>query len=470
MHGDSIKSLVERFLENPGDEDDAFEVKRRAKVDNRQGRLEVVDRLHAMANTRGGTMLIGLGAEADGSLVIDSFEPESEVIRDIMSMARDRTTGLDSYIYAYWEKRAKRRILRIDVERVRGRVISFKNERGDWVAKRRVHSTTRVMRPDEIVERSQEGRSSSNGALLIAAIHADGPAAAVSRRLRLGPSRRVLTETDDDAQPVFGEGFGIEGFLRPALYRLSANAPLGAKKGWEKFFAQLHDHLGLSMERLTYSIKANRRVQCGVGLQDLLQDVASIEALGRALLDAPPTPPKSRFTRVLPLVTGYVPYPGGLFWFQAEYEGDGFWFHQECGLVLNDLPFDDGDLRAFFASVGSLPSFWEGRVDTQGFEIRGRIKLRRARHVVGVSSDYRFLFMEADNPFFGKAEALHEAFERAVHRSYLDDFCSIPRLMFQVSGGRIATDKEFWLNAIHVVHMDLRATTLFINASAWANR
>lgn len=462
---------MERFSANPGDEDDRFEAKRKAKLADRAGRADVVKILCAMANTRGGTLLVGIGSTAEHALVLDHFPPDSEAIAETMTMARDRTRPtLDTHLTAEWGEYGGKRLLRIDVTPSQ-EVVSFRTESGDWVAYRRVHSTTRQMTPDEIRVGNKRDRTFGQGPTLLAHAHLPGPAVDVKRKLPKGFERRVLTEANDDYQPVFGEGSGVEGFERPALYHLKANANMDEDpRSWANFLKLFAVKAQGALDDLTFSVKVGTRILCGAGVEDLLQDVANIVAVGQKMLREPPNAPDAFDQRFLPLVTGFVPYGLGFFWFQAEYQGhSGRWFRQECGFVFSDLPFNDKPLRDFFDAIGSEPSFYEAAVFTQGFTIHGHhLKLKRPQQVAGIKAGDDFLFVEADNPYYGKANDLDAELEGRVYRELIEGFCSIPRLMVQVAGGRIQSDRSFQLRHIEVFHKSLRSEILFINALAFA--
>lgn len=460
---------MERFLENPGDEDSSFEVKRKEKVNTAQGRHDVVRALAAMSNSEGGTLLIGLGTEGT-QLLIDSFPPESETLRDLWSVAHDRTKpSLETYLTGRWDRYARKRLLRIDVDPIHNGVISFKENNGDWGAFVRVQSTTRRMTPDEILQRAAKAALRDVSPLLVANGAMKGAAAVVRKLMPPAPPLRMITETADHVHPVFGEISGIRTYDRPALHHLAARVDLRTPDKWPGFFAHLRQELHLKLDDLAYSVKVGRRVLCGIGIAAMLADVRNIRAVGEGLLNGVPRPPRVSDQRFLPLLSAYVPFGDGFFWIQAEFQGHSdFWFREECGFTLSDILFDDADVRQFFRAVNATPPSYESEIHTQGLSLGDSYRLRRARHLVGSAGNPEFIFVEADNPFFEMAPNLLKHSEDPVPPELASYFCSIPRMLFQVSGGRLSTDRSFVLNRIEVFHRNLREQTLFINALAWA--
>jgi hypothetical protein len=138
-------------------------------------------------------------------------------------------------------------------------------------------------------------------------------------------------------------------------------------------------------------------------------------------------------------------------------------------MLFGDVLFETAGPRRFFKAIGDVPTTFEAETRPVGFTLHGHIRLTRSRNVPDTKDDLDFLFMEADNPFYGKAGEIAKQSESELPGEILRHFCSVPRIMYQVAGGRRPEDRTLHLSRIEVVRRSLLYETLFINAMAQAS-
>lgn len=155
-------------------------------------------------------------------------------------------------------------------------------------------------------------------------------------------------------------------------------------------------------------------------------------------------------------------------WIQAEYQGEGHWFHQELGFVLEDIPFRLQAFHQFADAAGIEPFSFRQDTHLQGFHLNLQAPLKRPIHRPHGTGRFDMLYVEGDNPFYRQPEALREAADDGVPQHYLDHFASIPRLLAQVRGGLVPADNKFTLVHVEAIHLGLREETYLMHAMVGA--
>jgi hypothetical protein len=465
-------ALVSRFFGAPGTEWEDFEVKLKEALDSSDGRQKIVKILGAMANGDAeGVLILGVGIK-DGERVLQSFPTDSEFPSLLMNMSRDRSPGLETLLQFTWAQYHGARLLRIDVKPAAK--LTFFRDGDKMIAYRRVGSQTQAMSHQGVEQRTRllsSRQSEKTGSVPSTEMDLSLRASIQpkSQRIPFLPSRdgRTLIDCKDALQPVFGHIYEVQVFDKSAVYRLESSAPVGDFATWEAFLKSAVDILELDERRFSYSVRIEHRVRSGFTVKALLDDVKNIEAVAQAMLNEPPVQELRDPNRFLPLVTGFAPCAGGFFWFEAEFVGRAHgWSHQRMGFVLADIPFDDEPFRKFFAANGGLPSFYDASNRLQIVRLFGDYELKRVRRVHGLADAYQ-PFIEADNPFFGKADEIMEQADVQPDRwsrYVVDHLCSMPRLLFQVAGGLLSSDRRFRFQNLEVTYNSQRYTTMYVGA------
>ena len=349
------KRLVEQFASEPGVESEELDCKSKEIVESSNGRKKLVKVLSAMANQKGGTVIIGVRKESDDSLLIQGFSVDSEVVQHITHSALEYTTPpVSDLLDVNFVEYSGKQLLRIDVDKAREKPIQFK-EKGDYVPWIRVGDGMDEMTSDQMLsffqtrEREEYSLFSSEIEHRVnVRLDIDSQADVPSIQ---SPSNWLITTSEGPSMFVFGEPGLSHDFGKSVLYHVEERVHASSAEEIEEIFNVLERTTGTSLlpSRLGYAIKLGDRQVIGRGHRWFVEDLEKIDNTIQMLKasheekpvsDGPPSDPR-------PIAVAYMSCSAGIFWIETQWRGEQF-SRTKCGFVFTDIPFDGSGYQSFF--------------------------------------------------------------------------------------------------------------------------
>lgn len=475
MHHRATDTLVTEFLTGPGAEDEQLEFKAKEKVETTAQRRELVKILAAMANTRGGTVIVGVGRDRrDG--IIQSFDNQSEYKRDLYQTARDNTEpALTDYLTIDFDDvRPGASVLRIDVDQVETIPIKVDVDGHEGlVAYHRVGDTTKPMTVDDGVrfaERRHERRS-TDPLVRTEHVHIANPETP-PERLPDQPANRVITTTGGDSQIVLGPGVHYDGYDQAVVFDVEATVGFDPTEGVPAVQAVLdaaEDHLNADLGReFGYSISQGARTLMGKHVDHFYRDLHHLEAVVTDMLGGHPRGVSDDITHIdslRPTIVAYTRAELGTFWLKLEWREQLQQFiRPKCGMLLGELPFDDRPLQTFFDAVDADPFNYRQHTGLQELTLKGHIPVENPIPLSLEPTTDFVAHVLAANPFYGKADQLQQQLDDPLPRHYLSDICSITHLPMFNRGPAPGGDETVVLRYLDVTYQRSPWATLFLDA------
>lgn len=471
MRRESSEKLVNEYFP---EESRCLDWKDGRALDTPSGRAKLVKHLSAMANSEGGTVVIGIREEEDGGLRLDHFPDDSEAKAQLTRVANDLTEPpLGNTLYVKFVRVHGRRVLRADVDAVAiGQEIKFvgsgeitsgfyyrpgdhteKMAPGVW--RRRSHEARLAPSPRE------QGNDERSPIRVAAPLEVASAPPRTDARLS-APPHRLRFRAADSANLVFGEGGGMETFGRRLSYQLSATWHAGGGSMYGELVRAAEKHLGLRTGRdFAYLVRQGRRVQHGRTARHFVEDASHVERVVRSLLGGHPSDVDDRLTHVenfRPVVLAYAPCDHGLF-YVGTYKGRG-----SVGVLLQDIPFDAQGLHAFFDAVGTTPHSYRQIADTHRLRLGHQFAwpnqpVLRNPVMKRLDPNWEYgICVVADNPLAGKQEAIVEQFGSSsddwMVQAFAERLASFDRIPFDAAGGGSVEGSEARVQAFYVSYID----------------
>lgn len=467
---ETTEDLVRLFAkDSPGAEDSDIEYKRLEKVtDSTNGKRDIIKIASSMANSQGGTIIIGVGRDGD-NLIFQPFPADTEIKRDLYHTARDNTSpSVDSLIDIRFDRAWGNHLLRIDVERTNEELIYFNAGSPDgFVPYKRVGDTTKIMSQKEVQCFTESRKSSLQENVLSQVIHCDlEQSHAHSFDTYNAPSGRALLPVEGDFIPVISTIHPLEGFHKSVFFSLRTSVDVHDINSLKELLNCAREDLGIGTYwNLNYGIFLDDRIFIGMSEDDLFEDLSNIRNTFRHILDSGTNPDGDH--RPIILIVGDSGY--GLFYIELYWKY-GSIFRSRVGFVMDDIPFNPISLEEFFENVGSPPAYYNQEKGTKMIEVQGNAKITNPKPVRFPTSfeGDKIEHIEADNPYFGRENELRKSAEYPISDYILKEFCSIPRLVYDLDDVFYSeAGDDFYLNYIELVYENLMFGTFFINASCW---
>lgn len=466
------EELIERFVKGPGGESDYAEFKDLAKVATPEGRRDLVKTLSAFANgPTGGTCILGVGRSERGT-VFQTFDPNSEVTRDLMNTIRSNTRPAIDYLVKFIpEEQPGGRILRIDV-RPADKLVFFRDGR-HWRPFIRAGDTTIPANSEDILRWAN--RKAPVRELSLSTCTGVKLKGRQTKRNALPlPRNRLRVAGSEQYKPVFGWFLPFMPYRKNALYRLEERYPPERLEDLAKVLQAAQKHLEVPVDGdFSYSMQVNNRIHGGLSASNLLEDAARIREITEEL-GGHPEGSENELPRVS--INAYAPFRRGIFWIQMDWRHRlGRAVHGGYGLILEDIPFDPRPLQGFFAELKSDPGVYQ---QTTGLQIitvkpaeRSRIPLRNVRPLPLQRFERTYDFTAdviADNPFFGRLTEIEPQFDEPVPKWLVEALCSVEQLPFFTQGG-VGYDlgDDYFLQHVEVMYASLAEGTYFVNGLCW---
>jgi len=475
---DRTSKLIERFVAE-GVEDDSFDIKSKEIVESSEGRKSLVKRLAAFANQDGGTVVIGVRREEDGSVRFQPFSPEEEVRQHLTHAANQYTQpSLTKYWSLDFIYHSGARLLKIDIRRTRDQLVHFFDEDG-WEPWIRDEDTTRVMTKREIsqfYENRQKREKSSpfgpSGVWISERINLDVNRTEHNTEFN-APNHRIITTIDGGKMVVCSGGLGMEPLGNSITFHLETRVPISEPEDTAELLSHAEEQTGVILgdHAFGYTIKLGDRQWLGRGAQNLIDDMENIGEVIDALQSAHESGPSREHALTgdpRPIIVAQTTFQFGLFWIEAEWRGGSF-HRGKCGFIMENIPFDDTSLHSFYEVIESQPRTYDQQRGVQLLKLHGAPQNLQNPTPSIITPDY---FEDpnhiiADNPFYNRDQDLASAVESELPEYIIDPLCSVNRLPFQVSGGYLPEDELFSLNVIGAFYKGLMQETVFINSLCW---
>jgi hypothetical protein len=255
---------------------------------------------------------------------------------------------------------------------------------------------------------------------------------------------------------VFSGNIGLDPIGKSITFHLEERVPINSPEDVKTLLAIAKEEISVNLgdTHLGYTFKLGDRQLHGRGVENLLEDLGSVDGIISRLESAHETGPASKHATTgdpRPIVVGQTICEVGVFWF-------------------DDIPFEDASLRSFFERIDRDPRAYEHRPGVQIVAIHGRGQPLSNPRPENLTPDYSDmpLHIIADNPTYHRAEDVVANVEVSIPDYILDTLCSVNQLPYKVSGGYRDDDEAFSLNMIEMVYKDLMQTTLFTDTLCWA--
>lgn len=473
----TTRELVRRFRTRPGSEGVDVEFKAKEVTQTNDGRRELVKRLSAIANSGGGTVIVGVRREGSG-IHLQGFEVTDETKRDLFHVIRDSTKpSLDRSCTIEFDKYEGVWLLRIDLRAAEGPILFHTTGKEGWVAYRRVGDTTRAMSHDELLEWKGRGRLRDDpflGPVLDIDLSA---VKGVRKRPRVSVQRRRLITTATDLDQVLLVPYLDLATHSPRGYRmLEAHPTLASVDKVRALLVAATKHLKVPTDdNFTYTIQQGSRRWFGATVENFLEDLRNITATVDAMVGGDPRtlPVKEAGLREYrPLILAGAAIGQDVFWLQMDYrQGAEAFFHESCGLLMGEALFDDAGARAFFHEIKFTPWHYRTIHGPQRVFLRTQYRLKNAILVTMVEGDVALDYVEADNPFYLQDEFLKKSIPEGLPSFLARALCSMSRLLFLVTGGGARPqDKHFDLREIELIGFPTMTDSVLLDAHCWAER
>lgn len=466
----STEDLLTEFSQNPGAENAQLEFKSKEVLNSKGQKKKVVRILAAMANRAGGTMISGVRHQ-DNGLLYQSFSPNDEARQELTHIAQEYTSPqLQRYWEIAFENCMGHTVLRIDVDRVRDRLIrvDYQGEYQVWIRDEDGMRKMTTAEIDEFYRQRASRQEASTNDLVERRVFPDFKPKPVSTpdNQELFP-RRGVVRTDDHLTAVFGSGFLYDYLEKSHTVRLRTEFP--GREGYAEIPSVLkaaEEHLDARLDRgFGYTIRISDLQLVGRSLESLNQDLGRLDTVVTRLEEA-----SSGGWNYGPVIAGVVPIDFGLLWFELQQETDSF-TRSNLRIVLQDIPFDQSPLQAFYDEIGTSPPVFDHKHGLQFVTFKGRQvePLQNPKLTPLTKSELIGpLYVTTDNPFFGWPEGVESSMENPLPDHLTRGIASIDRIPFQVGGGyRREGNDEFALNYLHFTKVQGIHPTMLIIPFCW---
>jgi hypothetical protein len=452
VRSESTYDLIEEFLRNPGAEAEDFEVKSKQKIDSKGGRQELAKNISAMANTAGGTFIIGVTKDVefrgqDFGDSINNFDPNTEIKQTLYSTCRKNTDPkLDRWIEIEFKEVLGKNVLRVDVKKS-NRIVFFRKG-SDQVAYKRSGDSKEKMSQREVAEKSRNLSGGQRNEVWCSE-RLDWDAAAVPDDSFFNyDNERCLTRTQEDISIVPGDGYYIDfGYGGNQVYELIERFNAKNVDSVKDALRKAEEILNISKRDFFYSFMGEGYQQHGKGVQSFLNDLSNWDRRGAEIEEELGVETSHYTHAVAGCSTRYGPFVISL---QTRDKFKTF-KSGKLGVIMYSIPFDDEDLKKFFNSIGSSPLFYKEVNGVQNASVRCACELSNVEPLrYDGNSDDGLYFVTADNPFYGRENVLKEKTDVPSHLA--SAIASCERLPMRIQGGSkgFETEKAFYFRNLEV--------------------
>lgn len=466
------KQLIEQFASQPGVESEEFDCKSKEIIESSHGRQKLVKVLSSMANQKGGTVIIGVRKESDGSLLIQGFSVDSEVLQHITHTALEYTNPPLSNLLDYnFVEYSGKYVLRIDVDEAHEKPIQYKEE-GDYVPWIRIGDGMDKMTSDQMLSFFQT-REREEYSVFASDIEQRVESSLDVDTLENSPSIEsppnwLITTTEGPSIVVFGEPGLSHDFGKSILYHVEERINATTAEEISEIFDVLERTVvrDLIPSRVGYAIKLGERQVMGRDHRWFVEDLENIEDTIGLLTESHKEKPESDSVPKdpKPIAVAYVSCPGGIFWFETQWS-DGQFMRTKCGFVFTDLPFNNSAYQSFFSKFGRQPEVYEQRSGQQLLTIFGRPQHLSRPQVMDISAHPNAQeHMVVDNPFYHRTEDLKNQVQDNIPEYLINPLDGVNRFPLSIAGGYTENeDREVELDRLTIFSKDLMMDTLFIS-------
>lgn len=456
----TIDELVERFMTDPGSaESDQLDFKAKEIVESTEGKRDLAKKAAAIANTSGGTIVVGVG-EGNRGDIIQSFGSRSEIKRDLASVFRDNTKPpLDQVTEISIEKLSTGvRLLRIDIERADLYPIEFyERDIDEYISYHRVEDTTREMDTSDIVEFAQGGTEPRSNrefdleesiTISKSDIHVhdeSGP--------RKSPDHRAIINIDRHGLIIPARA-NLDLFQKSLTFHVEKHAEDPGISGLKGLLEEAQEELNANLGfEFGYGIKYNGKEIIGRNADNYLRDIKDLDKTLEILGEDDDSDPR-------PIAIGGTQCDFGFIWFQAQYH-TGDLSRIKCGVVMGDIPINSDPVKSVF---GDKWFEQNNSLKSVQFRLRGEeVPLSNPREVLlDESSDSARTEIIADNPLYRNKEAIIQATEGNPPELFIEAICAVDRLPFDVRGGYSSNDIYHTVSEIKVGYFHSIVPTYFV--------
>jgi len=457
----TVDELVNHFMEAPGSAESAqLDFKAKEIVETTDGKRDLAKKASAIANTRGGTIIVGVG-EGNREDIIQSFTTRSEIKRDLVNVFRDNTNPpLDQYTEINVEKyNGGPRLLRIDIQAADHHPIEFYDRSANkHIPYHRVEDTTRKMGTTDLLEFStpQTGSNETTSKGLTDSISFDGSDIQIfdDSTPRKSPPNRAILNIDCHGLVVPAALHLDKPYQKSLTYHLETRANGDGLSALEELMDEAETELNADFDHdFGYGIKYGTKQLIGRNAENFISDIDSLdqtlEWLGRD---------DDADTRPIAMAGTRSEY--GFVWFQAQYH-TGSLTRIKCGVILSDIPLQTEPLKRLFGDKrfeqdNSLRTLRVGLDDNE-------LQLSNSEPIRFDESSFTGTTeVLADNPLYQNKEALDDSVPTDVYAPFLDALSSVDRLPYTVRGGYAETDAYHTFGEIHVSHFFGLVPTYFV--------
>lgn len=500
------KSTVEilRDFFHPGHEGRHLDFKSKELTESTEGRRKLIKHICGFANREGGTIVIGADGR-HGKYLLQDFSRDSEIIRDLSNIVRDCTEppltplyeanfvpieveevsdGVDfgkfDDIAGMDPESGVQHLLRIDIQPVDRELIKFDGElffRGE--------DGTRPMKDGDIDHHYQEVyRELFREAR-------ESPETTLSRieRLELDPTNKNNLEKQyqwmENRFVTIGENYPIvvpskslwtDEYGQRLLYSLDGRPEINSFTELKK----LLNNLDFSFARdFRYSIKFGSMQWSSSGVNFFINDLQNPERplseFGEEMEDSNLLPEDNSSRSLYGVAV--CPLPIGIFSIYAEPSFRDNWDSDfeniEVELLVQNIPFDDTELKDFFDHMKCSPGEYKQKSGLQRIKFQGaQTKLHNPQPVHLEAEKDALLFVSADNPFYRAEEDLQLSLDNPIPSHMAKGICATDKLCYQISGGSKGFEYEdnFTVNYINVLYSEaLLEPVCYVDAHCWAH-
>lgn len=457
----SIDELVEQFMADPGSaESGQLDFKAKEIVDSTEGKRDLAKKAAAIANTNGGTIIVGVG-EGSREDIIQSFDARSEIKRDLASVFRDNTKPpLDQLTDINVEKLSMgARLLRIDIRPADAYPIEFYDrDVNDYVAYHRVEDTTREMTPHDIVEFTKKqvqtdsaGEIGLEESISISTSNIDIFEDSESRK---SPDHRAILNIDQLALIVPAHAHLHNPFYKSLTFHVEKYAENNGVQGLKDLINEANKELNADLGfPFGYGIKYGEKQLVGRNADNYVNDIENLEETLQLLGWEDNSDPR-------PVAIAGTRCDGGFIWFQAQYH-TGSLARIKCGFMMSDLPINNNSINRVFGD-----QWYE-----QDNSLR-RIQLRLRGEEVPLSNPREVLLDDAsgparteiiaDNPYHRNKEGMLESIGGDAVEHFMNTISAVDRLPFDVRGGYSSDDIYHSVGEIGVTYIHAVVPTYFV--------
>ena len=457
----TIDELVQVYMRSPGSaESEQLDFKAKGIVESTGGKRDLAKKASAIANTKGGTLVVGVG-EGDRDDILQSFGHRSEIKRDLGSVFRDNTKpSLDRLVdITIEELESGIRLLRIDIQSAERHPIEFYDrDKEDYVPYRRVADTTREMDTTDIVDFSEKRSQPTGGENggLEESINIDSADINVFSNSppRKSPRNRAILNIDEHAVIIPSRSHIGRKFQKSLTFHVETRAESPGLSGLTELLETASEELNASLgHQFAYGIGYRSKELIGRTADNYIDDIKNLKKTLRLLGGEDDDDPR-------PVAIGGTECEFGFVWFQAQYH-TGSLSRIKCGLIMPDVPINTDPINRVFG---------EGWLQQNNALRSVRIRLRGDE--VPLSNSREVLFNEsgreartkvvADNPLFRNKETILEQIEHDRADHFIDAICAVDRLPFDVRGGYSDEDVYHSVGDLHLTYVDSVVPAYFV--------